>query len=357
LAVMPAVSTAQSTPRVHGAVAWNNSAAMLNPEQNWPFGVDANGFVFVPVPTRNVVVVLSPVGTVIDSLHSEAGRPSAAVVDRHNRIWVRTDIGASYVVHTWEPPTAQKDRPQRFTVTMPARSGATVLPNFDRFGNVVDRGLGTDRSTALLTMRRVVDSASRVVDRRIIEDMRPDSAALRAVSRTGDLVRPGARYFDQPFGARALAAEGPGGLSVEAWGGAYRVRWYDASAQLLRIITSKRVAPQLDSAEQRIAAVELQRIARETKRPEAELPFGIPKRKAALHSIHFDREGRLWVTRNVASGARIEADVYSPSGELVYTAVWPAADEVAFFGGARGNTAWAYLRSGSTTSIARVDFR
>lgn len=360
---IPTVATSQSTRSIQGTVTWISDTAGLGSGLTSPFGVDDNGFIFVPVPARNVVAVISPSGVLIDSLSADAvqdvsERPTAAVVDRQNRVWIRMAGGARLVVHTWRPPATLQNMPQPFAVRMPARLVATVLPNFDRHGNVVDRGLWTDSSSAqIVTMRWVVDTASNVVDRRRIQDFRPDSAAPPVGVTTGDALRPATRYYYQPFGASALAAEGPNGESVEAWSGAYEIRWYDASARLLRIISNAQRAPTLNPSERRVAESELARIAQGTGRRESDLPFGVPTKKPVLRSISFDREGRLWVTRHVASGSQIQSDVYDRNGKLEYTAIWPVADDVMFFGGARGRTAWAYLRRGSTTSVARIEFQ
>jgi hypothetical protein len=86
-----------------------------------------------------------------------------------------------------------------------------------------------------------------------------------------------------------------------------------------------------------------------------QLGFDVPPRKPVLRDLFFDRQGRLWVERQVPDAGDRNADVYGVDGTLERTVSWPAHVSLAD-GAISGAVVWGVGRDSlDVPSLVRLN--
>lgn len=240
--------------------------------------------------------------------------------DPQNRLWVRDGGNARYDVFD----VGAADARFAYTVRMAHSDANFWAPiTFDAAGRLIDIGHRT-RADAFDIAHLHLDSAGAVVDSTYIASVPPDSLGVKIVERDY-----GRRFFYPPFGPRELIAHGPGGVHARAISSSYRITWFDARGNVLRVIERAGVqGPVLDD-EDRAAAQE--RMDRDGQFGlSAADRFPIPERRPPLSQLSFDQSGNLWVHHSVARAQSRRADVYDANGLLLHALTWPGDVDLGF---------------------------
>ena len=193
---------------------------------------------------------------------------------------------------------------------------------FDLEGNLVSVGpvRGDDDSSPGLTARLRVH-ADGAVDTVLMADAERQSVSQATVPFERGTLR-GLAYLTQPFGPQWIHAHANGGTWAEAITSDYSINLHRPDGTVSVIEGFLLLGPPL-SADERERAQES--IDRDRDRTGVAIhPFRIPDRKPPLDDMFFDRAGRLWVVKTLATGETVrEADVWDGT-TLVAHYRWPS---------------------------------
>jgi hypothetical protein len=353
---------AQSTSReVSGAIVWTSAVpdGLFESRSHFTL-VDGDGLI-VPVPNRRSLAAIDAKGEVdallfVAATH-RAGTLAPTSVSRApaGALWVRGGVGELYTL--WRLEKSDTTRLSMLTaLEMPPRLAVLSNAHFDADGNMYDRGVIVDSQGVARSFKWKTDVRGRSLGKteipRSLIKAAPSIIVTEANSRG-----PNSRTLFQPFGARALITDGPGGISAISSADGSKLRWYSWQGRLIATVERRFVNRSLSAEERNEAAKELTRIAKAYGKPVDQLPFGIPDVVPPIAAMDFDTQGRLWVTRTKGRGLPSESEVYGPNGSLLFVARWPSLSDIHFTGVARDNDAWAYVKSmNGNTQIARVRF-
>lgn len=202
------------------------------------------------------------------------------------------------------------------------QSGLMDPFTFDLEGNLVSVGpvRGDDDSGAGL-MARLRVHADGAVDTVVMADAERQSVSQATVPFELGTIR-GLAYLHQPFGPLWIHAHANGGTWAEAITSDYSINLHRPGGTVSVIEGPLLVGPPL-SADERDGAQES--IDRDRDRTGVAIhPFRIPDRKPPLDDMFFDRAGRLWVVKTLATGETVrEADVWDGT-TLVAHYRWPS---------------------------------
>ncbi len=232
------------------------------------------------------------------------------------RLWVRES--ARYSAFVLGPTGAEYERMIR--TLHPGHVGLMAQFTFDMAGDLVSVGpvRGTDDASLFARLRVRSDGT---VDTVVMADAERQSASQATVPFTRGPYS-GLMYLHQPFGPQWVHAHANGGAWAEAVTSDYAIRYHDSDGAVSVIEGPVLEGPPLSADDRAWAQT---RLDRERDRAGIdEHPFEIPDRKPPLADMFFDRAGRLWVVKTVASGARVrEADVWDGT-TLVGRYRWPS---------------------------------
>jgi hypothetical protein len=163
-----------------------------------------------------------------------------------------------------------------------------------------------------------------------------------------------------PFGAGLVIAFAADGSYAQAVTSSYRVVHYELDGSIrYRIVREDVVGEPLTRDERTGAEGEVAALRERVERSGASMPrVRLPSVKPVLQGVWFDTTGRLWVRRMAGTAEGLaRADVYSPSGRLLFEAVWPAGIDLGY-GAIRGSTAWGVqIGEHGEHSLVRLRFR
>lgn len=357
------VLNAQPTRYLHAKQVWTTRDDEVAPlSRTVRFAVDRTGRVFAPEPSESTIYVYDSTGAYIGTIGRKGGGPGefrgtcCAAFDPKGRLWVRDPGGARYNVFEVSSSTVRPVRARPvFVVHLPhSETNLWIALTFDRYGSLFDLGYKRDPnspSTARL-LRYLVDTAGTV---RNTLELPPQLTAVTPSFEVKSEIPGGIRtmFYPQPYGAKAVRADGPLGDFAMAGTGKYDITWRRADGTVRYAIRRDIDGPSLVDAERRRASAGLAAIAKEARVAVSSLPFGIPERKPPIESLEFDYDGRLWVERHTPLGAPNESDVFLPNGQYGFTVVWPSLPNMTFYGAARGSEVWVLTedRDGMTKIV------
>lgn len=316
---------------------------------------DSKGRIVVAEPRENQVRVFSSTGKHLYSFGRKGAGPGdmngpcCMAFDASGRLWVRDFYGQRHSIFSIADTAAKY-----VSSWLVQGNGPGDRLNWDARGNLMYQRTESFGGP-MHTIRYHADSMGKITRRDTLRDAPVDSAARVSVKQqSGGGV---ATYWvDVPFTSRLLRAEGPGGQLVEAISGTYEVVWLDPDLRPLRTLKAEFEPPAVTAAEVQIARDSITEFAKKMKADVDVDAVKIPKRKAAIASLMFDLDGRLWVERSAVQGMPREADVYDLEGKLIARASWPA-DVVLRYGAIRGMTALGVrFDDADVPSVVRIRF-
>ena len=193
---------------------------------------------------------------------------------------------------------------------------------FDTEGNLVSVGpVRGDDDTVASLMARLRVLADGVVDTVVMAEAERQSVSQATVPFERETIR-GLAYLHQPFGPQWIHAHANGGTWAEAITADYSINLHHPDGTVSVIQDPVLEGPPLSGDDREWAQ---SRIDRERDRTGVTVhPFEIPDRKPPLDDMFFDRAGRLWVVRTLATGETVrEADVWDGT-TLVAHYRWPS---------------------------------
>lgn len=321
-------ATQTEPPRLRGTVDLNIGEANESREA-YMFGVigglalDGQGRILVADRKDNNVRVFSPTGSYLYSLGrtgqgpGDLNGPCCLTATKDGLLWIKETGNHRFSVYRLGATEAS------FVRTVRGASNSVVSADrvdFDAKGRLVDLETAFTAATRTFRMVRLrIDSAGTVVERDTVPKPPADSLSSVTVPTGG-----GTASYSQPFGATELHAFGAGGEAAHAVSSRYAVVWMDTQGKRRALLQRDVPSPKLSERERSSTDSMLERIARNTRNPRANLRLIIPQTKTPLKALGFDLEGRLWIERSVVDGQPGEADVYERSGRWVAIMQWPA---------------------------------
>jgi hypothetical protein len=283
----------------------------------------------------------------------EFDSPCCIAVDDRQRLWVRDNGNARYSIFEVARDSAAHVR----QVRMAHGAGNLWAPvTFDDDGNVIDIGArSAPGADGPRTFRMHLDSTGSVAREQVVHKVPDDSTSVKTVRRpTAD---GSVTFFGyQPFGPNELTAHSPNGEFAHALSSRYTIEWRAADGTLIRTLT-RAIAegPALSVAERATGEERMAQLATRLGVGRMQLGFDVPPRKPVLRDLFFDRQGRLWVERQVPDAGDSNADVYGVDGTLERTVSWPAHVSLAD-GAIRGAVVWGVGRDSlDVPSLVRLN--
>jgi hypothetical protein len=271
----------------------------------------------------------------------EFDSPCCIAVDDRQRLWVRDNGNARYGIFE----VARDSAAHVGQVRMAHSAGNLWAPvTFDDDGNVIDIGArSAPGADGPRTFRMHLDSTGSVAREQMVHKVPDDSTSVKTVRRPtadGSVTF----YGYQPFGPNELTAHSPNGEFAHALSSRYTIEWRAADGTLIRTLT-RAIAegPELSVAERATGEERMEQLATRLGVGRMQLGFDVPPRKPILRDLFFDRQGRLWVERQVPDAGDRNADVYGVDGTLERTVSWPAHVSLAD-GAIRGVVVWGVGR-------------
>ena len=204
----------------------------------------------------------------------------------------------------------------------PGTIGLMAPFTFDMEDNLVSVGpvRGDDDAVASL-MARLSVLADGMVDTVVMADAERQSVSQATVPFERGPIR-GTAYLHQPFGPQWVDAHANGGIWAEVITSDYSINLHHPDGTVSVIQGPVLEGPPLSADDREWAQ---SRIDRERDRTGVAVhPFEIPDRKPPLDDMFFDRAGRLWVVKTLATGETVrEADVWDGT-TLVAHYRWPS---------------------------------
>ena len=160
----------------------------------------------------------------------------------------------------------------------------------------------------------------------------------------------------QPFGPHELTAHSPNGEFAHALSSRYTIEWRAADGTVIRTLT-RAIAegPELSATVRATGEERMEQLATRLGVGRMQLGFDVPARKPVLRDLFFDRQGRLWVERQVPNCGDRSADIYGVDGTLVRTVSWPAHVSLAD-GAIRDDVVWGVGRDSlDVPALVRLD--
>ena len=277
--------------------------------------------------------------------------PCCLTIAKDGMLWVKENGNHRYSVFRLGATDASYVRSTR-GATNSVWSADRV--DFDAKGRIIDLESAFNSATKTFRIVRLhVDLTGTVMDRDTVPQ--PPDDSLGSVTFP---TRNGVATYSQPYGASELHAYGANGDMAHAVSSHYAVAWVAADGRRRALVQRAAVPAPALSAKERTSTDELlNTIAKNTGVPRANLKLTIPNRKAPLHALGFDLDGRLWVERSVADGQPGEADVYERNGQWSAIMQWPVGVTMRFWA-VRGRAGLGVAEDeDGVQRVVRVQFR
>ncbi|MGE0353982.1 MAG: hypothetical protein AB7I33_06600 [Gemmatimonadales bacterium] len=313
--------------------------------------VDSGGRVFVADAQANVVQVFDSTGKALFRFGGpgELAQPCCLAFDPAGRLWLRDAANGRYNVYQAEADGVRLLRqvPMNHPVT-----GSAAEITFDGRGGLIDAGSAplADGRSALLRFHQ--DSTGTVTRVDTIPVPPDDSIGQFTTSHDGTVL-----LLQQPYGPRFAVASSPLGGWASAVTTRYQIRWVVDGDTAVRTIRRDMIGPALSARERARGDSALDQQAARLGAARAELPFGVPGSKPPLHTVLFDREGRLWAQMSAADEGANRADIWLPNGRRLAMAQWPGDIDLRH-GWVGNRRAWGVRAdSAGVREVVRVVFR
>jgi hypothetical protein len=197
---------------------------------------------------------------------------------------------------------------------------------FDAAGNLVSSGTVRDEKSMGRTrvpLRVTLDRSAKVLRSDTIFMPKGDSLGDFTITKPGKSGAIVTWFYFQPYGSAFVVAHAPNGEYARAVSSRYDVEWRSVDNRVLRHLRRDVVGPPLSAREKKVGQEQIDGFLQRSGMGAAELPYGLPDKKAPIRAMAFDQLGRLWVERSVPDGEAREADLYDATGKWIAIVKWP----------------------------------
>lgn len=250
----------------------------------------------------------------------ELAGPCCLALGPEGLLWVRETSNGRYSGFRLLADTAEYVR----SVTQQhGAAGLMESTTFDAQGRLVDVGARPADEGGFERTRFLMEADGEVTDTEVAIPASLTDLGTHQVQ--GNFNGQAALVFlQQPYASRAVSAQGPDGRRALGVSGRYEIEIrHGASVDTLRGDVLE--GPVLTEREREAGREAMERDAGRVGLTAADLPYGVPSRRAPLNQIFYDDAGRLWVELSVTADSARVAEVWDTTGTVVERIRWPAA--------------------------------